>query len=91
MTLLAIVTAIAIELILGRLLMGKWPHLASAYITGISVGILMRSPYAGPTRCAAPSPSPRSTSLRVRDRHIWNPSNFGIAVMLLSRRGPTRR
>ena len=32
------------ELILGRLVDGKWPHLASAYITGISVGILVRSP-----------------------------------------------
>ncbi len=32
------------ELILGRLLIGKWPHLASAYISGISVGILIRSP-----------------------------------------------
>ena len=29
---------------LGRLFYGKWPHLASAYITGISVGILVRSP-----------------------------------------------
>ena len=25
-------------------IIGKWPHLASAYITGISVGILIRSP-----------------------------------------------
>ncbi len=45
MTALAIVTAIALELVLGRLLVGKWPHLASAYISGISVGILTRSPY----------------------------------------------
>src|ERR1700744_5849023 len=43
-TLLAIGSAIAAELILGRVVTGKWPHLASAYITGISVGILIRSP-----------------------------------------------
>ena len=43
-TLLAIATASLTELILGRIFLGKWPHLASAYITGISVGILLRSP-----------------------------------------------
>ena len=43
-TALAIVTSIVIEMVLGRLFTGKWPHLASAYITGISVGILVRSP-----------------------------------------------
>src|SRR6185312_11108779 len=47
---LAILSSIVMELILGKLITGKWPHLASAYITGISVGILIRStelwPYA---------------------------------------------
>ena len=52
-TLLAIASSIAMELVLARLFTGKWPHLASAYITGISVGILIRSPTSGPTRCAA--------------------------------------
>jgi Na+-transporting NADH:ubiquinone oxidoreductase subunit NqrB len=83
MTALAIVTAVALELVLGRLLVGRWPHLASAYISGISVGILTRSPYAWPfALCSAISITSKYV-LRVRDRHIWNPSNFGIAVMLL--------
>src|SRR5215813_3314185 len=43
-TLLAIATSIALELVLGRIFFGKLPHPASAYITGISVGILVRSP-----------------------------------------------
>ena len=43
-TLLAIGTAMVCEMVLGRWLYGKFPHLASAYITGISVGILDRSP-----------------------------------------------
>ena len=43
-TLLAIAAGIGTELILSRLFFGKWPNLASAYITGISVGILIRSP-----------------------------------------------
>ena len=40
-TALAIGAAIVTELILGRLFFGKWLNLASAYITGISVGILV--------------------------------------------------
>ena len=43
-TALAILTALFVELGLARLFRGQWPHLASAYITGISVGILVRSP-----------------------------------------------
>src|ERR1043165_601910 len=83
MTALAIVTAVALELVLGRLLVGKWPHLASAYISGISVGILTRSPYAWPfALCSALSITSQYV-LRVRDRHVWNPSNFGISAMLL--------
>ena len=43
-TLLAIVTSIALELMLGQIFFHKWLHPASAYISGISVGILVRSP-----------------------------------------------
>jgi enediyne biosynthesis protein E5 len=81
-TLLAIATSIVTELILGRIFAGKWPHLASAYITGISVGILIRSPAFWPyALCGAISITSKYV-LRVKDRHIWNPSNFGICVML---------
>ncbi len=83
MTVLAILTAIALELVLGRVYAGSWPHLASAYITGISVGILTRSPFAWPfALCSAISITSKYV-LRVRGRHIWNPSNFGICLMLL--------
>src|SRR5262249_881988 len=81
-TLLAIVTSIAAELILGRIFLHKWLHPASAYITGISVGILVRSPAYWPyLLCSAISITSKYV-LRVKDRHIWNPSNFGISVML---------
>jgi hypothetical protein len=43
-TFLAIAAAIVTEMVLGRLITGQWPNLASAYISGISVGILIRSP-----------------------------------------------
>src|SRR5215467_3820114 len=42
-TALAIVTSILVEITLCRIVYGTRQHLASAYITGISVGILLRS------------------------------------------------
>lgn len=82
-TLLAIVTSIGLELVLGRIFFHKWVHPASAYISGISVGILVRSPAFWPyTLCAAISIMSKYV-LRVKGRHIWNPSNFGISVLLL--------
>ena len=81
-TLLAIVVSIAIELALGRIFYGKWVHPASAYITGISVGILIRSPAYWPyALCSALSITSKYV-LRVKGRHLWNPSNFGISAML---------
>jgi Na+-translocating ferredoxin:NAD+ oxidoreductase RnfD subunit len=81
-TLLAIGTAIGLELVLGRIFFNKWVHPASAYISGISVGILVRSPAFWPyALCAAISITSKYV-LRVKGRHIWNPSNFGISVML---------
>jgi Na+-translocating ferredoxin:NAD+ oxidoreductase RnfD subunit len=81
-TLLAIATAIVVELVLGRIFLGKWLNVASAYITGISVGILLRSPAYWPyVVCAALAISSKYV-IRFRGRHFFNPSNFGISVML---------
>ena len=81
-TLLAIVVSIVTELVLGRIFFRKWLHPASAYITGISVGILVRSPAFWPyALCSAISIMSKYV-LRVKGRHIWNPSNFGISVLL---------
>ena len=82
-TFLAISTAIVVELLIVRALYGKWPHLASAYVSGISVGILVRSPAFWPyALCSAISITSKYV-LRVQGRHIWNPTNFGIVAMLL--------
>jgi Na+-transporting NADH:ubiquinone oxidoreductase subunit NqrB len=81
-TALAIIVAIGIEIILSRIFSGGWPHLASAYISGISVGILVRSPAVWPyALCSAISITSKYV-LRVKDRHLWNPSNFGLSVLL---------
>jgi hypothetical protein len=82
-TFLAITTAIVTELVVVRALYGKWPHLASAYVSGISVGILVRSPAFWPYALCAAISIVSKYVLRVRGRHIWNPTNFGVVAMLL--------
>jgi enediyne biosynthesis protein E5 len=81
-TTLAITTAIGLEFVLGRLFWGKWPHPASAYISGISIGMLVRSPAIWPYALCSLISITSKYVLRVKDRHIWNPSNFGICAML---------
>ena len=81
-TALAILTAIAMELVLGRLITGKWPHLASAYISGISVGILIRSTELWPYALCSALAIASKYAIRVRGQHLWNPSNLGVSVML---------
>ena len=80
---LAILASIVLELVLGKWATGKWPHLASAYITGISVGILVRSTHLWPyVVCSLLSISSKY-ALRVHGRHLWNPSNLGVSLLLL--------
>ena len=81
-TLVAIGTAILVEMVLGRIFTGKYPHAASAYITGISVGILLRSTAFWPYAVCAAIAITSKYVLRYKGRHLWNPSNFGICVVL---------
>src|SRR3954471_11626509 len=81
-TALAIATAIGAELIMGRITYGSWPNPASAYITGISVGILVRSPFFWPYFLCSLISITSKYVLRLRDRHLWNPSNFGLSAVL---------
>jgi Na+-translocating ferredoxin:NAD+ oxidoreductase RnfD subunit len=82
-TLLAIATAVVFELVLTRLVYHKFPVLASAYITGISVGILIRSPEFWPYALTSAIAITSKYVIRWRGRHLWNPSNFAICAMLL--------
>jgi hypothetical protein len=79
---LAIVTAIGAELVIGRITYGSWPHPASAYISGISAGILIRSPFWWPYFFASFISILSKYVLRFRGRHIWNPTNFGVSAMV---------
>lgn len=82
-TFLAIGAAILTELVLGRLVTGKWPNQASAYITGISVGILIRSPEFWPYALCSAIAITSKYVIRWKGRHLWNPSNLAICVLLL--------
>jgi Na+-transporting NADH:ubiquinone oxidoreductase subunit NqrB len=81
-TVAAILTSIIAETVLSLFATGRWPHIASAYITGISVGILLRTPLLWPyIMCSLLSISSKY-ALRVGGRHLWNPSNLGVSVLL---------
>ncbi|HYW35868.1 MAG TPA: RnfABCDGE type electron transport complex subunit D [Balneolaceae bacterium] len=79
----ALGSSILTELMLGRLVLGKWRNLSSAYITGISVSILVRSQlnwiYA---LCSMLSITSKYV-IRYKGTHIWNPSNFGVVALLI--------
>lgn len=79
-TAVAIATAIGAELVMGRLTYGTWPHPASAYISGISAGILVRSPLLWPYFFTSLISIASKYVLRFRGRHLWNPTNFGVSA-----------
>jgi len=81
---LAIGASIITDLILGRIFFGKWKNLSSAYISGISVSILIRSTFFWPYALTAMISIVSKYVLRYKGRHIWNPSNFGISWMLFT-------
>jgi len=82
-TSLAILTSMAFEVALSLLVYRRVPNLASAYITGISVGILIRSPEFWPYALCSAIAITSKYAIRWRGRHLWNPSNLAISLMLL--------
>jgi Na+-transporting NADH:ubiquinone oxidoreductase subunit NqrB len=79
---IAIGSCLAADLLIGRLLLGQKRALSSAYISGISIGILVRSPLLWPYALGGIISILSKYVLRFRGRHIWNPSNFGVCVLL---------
>lgn len=79
----ALLAAVVTESALHKIVVGEWRNLSSAYISGNSAGILVRSPFLWPfALCAAISIASKYI-FRFRGSHIWNPTNFGIVIMLL--------
>ena len=78
----SIATSIIAEAVLARLVLGTRKNLASAYVTGISVGILVRSNMIWPYVVTALISILSKYVIRYKGRHLWNPSNLGVSWML---------
>jgi len=78
----AVVTSIAAEAALSRIFLGRARNLASAYMSGVSVSIMVRSPLLWPFLLCAVVSIMSKYVLRVNGRHIFNPSNLGICALL---------
>jgi Na+-translocating ferredoxin:NAD+ oxidoreductase RnfD subunit len=78
----SVVVSIVAEIILARTVLHTKKNLASAYISGISVGILIRSNLIWPYAMCALLSIMSKYVLRYKGRHLWNPSNFGVSWML---------
>jgi len=75
----------ATELALARLVGGRGAALQSAYVTGISLALLLK-PRAGllwPFALGAFLAIASKYVLAYRGQHLWNPSNFAISLFLL--------
>jgi Na+-translocating ferredoxin:NAD+ oxidoreductase RnfD subunit len=75
-------TSLVAEVVLAWLVLGTKKNLASAYISGISVGILIRSNLMWPYVVTALLSILSKYVIRYKGRHLWNPSNFGVSWML---------
>jgi Na+-translocating ferredoxin:NAD+ oxidoreductase RnfD subunit len=76
---------VATELVLSWLLRGRPANLSSAYITGISLALLTK-PQANllwPFALGAFLAIGSKYVLTYRGRHLWNPSNFAISLLVL--------
>lgn len=73
------------EAALSRLVRGRGARLASAYITGISLSLLTKPQAAllWPFALGGFLSIASKYVLTYRGRHLWNPSNFGISVLVL--------
>ena len=75
----------ATEMLLSWWLRGRVANVASAYITGISLALLIK-PQANilwPFALGAFIAIASKYVLTYRGRHLWNPSNFAIALLVL--------
>jgi len=75
----------ATELVLSRWLRGRLANLLSAYVTGISLALLIKPPATllWPFALGGFLAIASKYVLEVRGRHLWNPSNFAISVLQL--------
>jgi len=83
---IALGVSVATELGLSRLLRGRFVNVQSAYITGISLSLLTkpRADLLWPFALGAFLAIASKYVLQYRGRHLWNPSNFAISLLLVT-------
>jgi enediyne biosynthesis protein E5 len=76
----------ATELVLSRFVRGRFVGIQSAYITGISLALLIkpRADLLWPFALGGFIAIASKYVLQYRGRHLWNPSNFAISVLLVA-------
>jgi enediyne biosynthesis protein E5 len=76
----------ATELVLSRWLRGRFASVQSAYITGISLALLIKPPphVLWPFALGGFLAIASKYVLQYRGRHLWNPSNFAISLLVLA-------
>ena len=82
---IALGICMATEVALSWLIRGHVASLQSAYVTGLSLSLLLK-PQAGllwPFALGAFLAIASKYVLMVRGRHLWNPSNFAISLLLV--------
>ena len=83
---LALVACMATEAALSWFTRGKLANLQSAYISGISLTLLLKPQGAAlwPFLLGGYLAISSKYVLRYRDNHLWNPTNFAIVALLLA-------
>lgn len=79
----AVGMAIAAEMLFSWLVRGRLGSLQSAYISGTSTVILVKADQLWPYLLCALIAVASKYALTYRGRHLWNPTNFAIAALLL--------
>lgn len=85
----ALTACLVTEAVLSRVIRGRMAALSSAYISGISLALLTK-PQPGllwPFLLGGFLAIASKYVLTYRGRHLWNPSNFGIGILLLATPG----
>jgi Na+-translocating ferredoxin:NAD+ oxidoreductase RnfD subunit len=80
----AVVFSMATEIVLSRIYYGKWPNPISSYMTGVSIGILVRSPAWWTYAAGSVLGISQKYAIQFQGRHLFNPSNFGLCILLVA-------
>ncbi len=79
---LAVLCSLGAEAVLAGVLQTQRRNLLGAYMSGVSVAMMVRTPLAWPYVLCAVLSIMSKYVVRVNGRHIFNPSNLGICALL---------